>query len=74
MTSTRKSLHIIPLSHFLNLHRKEDQMTEIMELNIDFYFKYSKNKYYFEALILFHLYIYAEERLLDHMVVQLLVF
>ena len=49
-------------------------MTEIMELNIDFYFKYSKNKYYFEALILFHLYIYAEERLLDHMVVQLLVF
>ena len=48
-------------------------MTEIMELNIDFYFKYNK-KYYFEALILFHLYIYAEERLLDHMVVQLLVF
>ena len=73
MTSTPKSLHIIPLSHFLNLHRKEDQMTEIMELNIDFYFKYNK-KHYFEALILFHLYIYAEERLLDHMVVQLLVF
>ena len=48
-------------------------MTEIMELNTDFYFKYNK-KYYFEALILFPLYTYAEERLLDHMVVQLLVF
>ena len=33
-------------------------MTEIMELNIDFYFKYNKNKYYFEALNLFRLYIY----------------
>ena len=58
MTSTAKSPHIIPLSHFLNLHRKKDQMTEIMELNIDFYSEYNKNKYYFEALILFPLYIY----------------
>ena len=58
MTSTPKSPHIIPLSHFLNLHRKKAQMTEIMELNIDFYFEYNKNKYYFEALILFPLYIY----------------
>lgn len=49
---------------------RNDPISKIMELNVEYCVKIIKTDYLFKVPILVPLSIYAEERILDHMVAQ----